>query len=112
MSHAIAPDLRFVTVCDWDDLPVGLGRAFRVGSHSIALFRTRTGKVFAVANLCPHRGGPLADGMLAGEQVVCPLHSFRFDSASGACDQPGVCAAVTYPVELIDGLVRVGVPAA
>jgi nitrite reductase (NADH) small subunit len=112
MSQAIAPDLRFIAVCDLDELPVGLGRAFRVGEHSIALFRTRTGKVFAVANQCPHRGGPLADGMLAGEQVVCPLHAFRFDPQSGACDQPGVCATATYPVELIDGLVRVGVPTA
>ena len=112
MTHAIAPDLQFVTVCELDELPVGLGRAFRLGGHSVALFRTRTGKVFAVANSCPHRGGPLADGMLAGEQVVCPLHAFRFDSESGACDQPGVCAAATYPIEMIDGFVRVGVPVA
>ena len=43
------------------------------------MFRTRTGKVFAVDGTCPHKGGPLADGMLVGEQVVCPLHAFRFD---------------------------------
>jgi nitrite reductase (NADH) small subunit len=111
MSHAIAPALRFATVCELDELPVGLGRAFRVGGHAVAVFRTRTGKVFAVANACPHKGGPLADGMLAGEQVVCPLHAFRFDPDSGACDQPGVCVVATYPVEVADGFVRVGVPA-
>lgn len=110
MSQAITTDLLYITVCELDDLPEGLGRAFRVGEHSIALFRTRTGKVFAVTNQCPHRGGPLADGMLAGDQIVCPLHAFRFDSQSGACDQAGVCATTVYPVELIDGLVRVGVP--
>jgi nitrite reductase (NADH) small subunit len=77
------------------------------------VFRTRTGKVFAVANECPHRGGPLADGMLAGEQVVCPMHAFRYDAGSGACDQSGVCAVATYAVEVTaDGLVRVGVPVA
>lgn len=100
--------LEFVAVCKLDELPVGLGRAFRVGKHALALFRTRSGKVFAVANACPHKGGPLAEGMLAGEQVVCPMHAFRFDSDSGGCDQANVCAVVTYPVEVADGVVSVG----
>ncbi len=113
MSQTLAPAVRFATICELRELPIGLGRAFRVGGHSIAVFQMRTGKVFAVANQCPHKGGPLADGMLAGEQVVCPLHAFRFDSASGECDQPGVCAIETYPVEVTaDGIVRVGVPVA
>ena len=62
-----------------------------------------------------HDGGEIgrqSEGMLAGEQVVCPLHAFRFDPGSGACDQPGVCAVETYPVEVTDGFVRVGVPVA
>lgn len=109
MPQAIAPPQRFVTICELHELPVGLGRAFRIGGRSVAVFRTRKGKVFAVANECPHKGGPLADGMLAGEQVVCPMHTFRFDSSSGECDQPGVCAVATYPVEVIDGFVRVGI---
>ena len=69
-----------------------------------------TGQVFAVDGVCPHKGGPLADGMLVGDQVVCPLHAFRFDAATGACDQPGVCAIATYPVEVRDGAVFVTVP--
>jgi len=109
MSQAIAPPLRFTTICELHELPIGLGRAFRIGEQSVAVFRTRTGKVFAVANECPHKGGPLADGMLAGEQVVCPMHTFRFDSKSGECDQPGVCAVATFPIEVIDGFVRIGI---
>lgn len=109
MSIVLAPKLRFVTVCELEDLPIGLGRAFRIGEESIAVFRSRTNRVFAVANRCPHRGGPLADGMLAGEQVVCPMHAFRFDPNDGECDQQGVCSVPTYPVELKDGFVRVGV---
>jgi nitrite reductase (NADH) small subunit len=110
MTSTLAPAVRFVTVCELDELPLGLGRAFRVGRHSIAVFRARSGKVFAVAAVCPHRGGPLADGMLARDQVVCPLHGFRFESGTGACEEPSVCAVATYPVELRLGLVRVGVP--
>ena len=109
MSQLLAPALRFATVCELDELRVGLGRAFRIGGQSVAVFRTRTGKVFALANSCPHRGGPLADGMLAGDQVVCPLHAFRFAPESGACDQANVCPVATFPVKVVEGLVRVGV---
>ena len=101
--------LRRVELCKLDDLPEGLGRGFAVGGKTLAVFRTRTGRVFAVDGVCPHKGAPLADGMLAGEQVVCPYHAFRFDSATGACDQPGVCALATYPVEVRDGAVLVTV---
>lgn len=111
MSIALAPAVRFVAVCDLADLPVGLGRPFHIGGHGIAVFRTRAGKVFAVANRCPHKGGPLADGMLAGDQVVCPYHAFRFHADTGECDQPTVCAVTTYPVEVVGERVRVGVPA-
>jgi len=101
--------IRLTTVCSADEIPVGLGRSFRIGGEQVAVFRSRSGKLFAVANRCPHRGGPLADGMLVGDQVVCPLHAFRFHSESGACDQAGVCSVSTYPVEVSpDGLVRVG----
>ena len=100
-----------VPLCTLADLPVGLGRPFQVGDRRIAVFRTRTGKVFAVDGVCPHRGGPLADGMLAGDQVVCPYHAFRFDRATGACDQPGVCPIAAHPVEVVGGDVFVTVGA-
>jgi nitrite reductase (NADH) small subunit len=98
-----------VQLCVLDDLPEGIGRAFRVGDVPLAVFRTRTGKVFAVDGVCPHRGGPLADGMLAGDQVVCPFHAFRFDARAGHCDQPNVCSIRTYPVEVRNGAVVVTV---
>jgi nitrite reductase (NADH) small subunit len=98
-----------VRLCVLDDLPEGLGRGFVVGGKKVAVFRTRTGKVFAVDGVCPHKGGPLADGMLAGEQVVCPFHAFRFNSATGECDQPGVCPIATYPVKVRNGVVLVTV---
>lgn len=107
---ALEEAVRFVTVGTLDELPVGLGRAFVVGGHRIAIFRTRTGKVFAVENECPHRGGPLSEGMLAGEQVVCPMHAYRYDAKSGVCDQSGTCAVATYPVEVVGESVSVGVP--
>lgn len=95
-------DLAEVTVCRVDDVPVGLGRAFEVAGHTIAIFRTRTGRVHAVANTCPHRGGPLADGMLAGDRVVCPFHGFRYELENGGCDQQNTCAIDVYPARVED----------
>jgi nitrite reductase (NADH) small subunit len=101
-----------VEVCRVDDLPVGLGRPFRLGDKLIAVFRTRTGEVFAVDGVCPHKGAPLADGMIVGGQVVCPAHSFRYDGKTGECDQVGACPVATYPVEVDGGAVFVTVPQA
>jgi nitrite reductase [NAD(P)H] small subunit len=98
---------RLMTLCRVEDIPAGLGRAFQVAGQPVAVFRSRAGAVFAVANRCPHRGGPLADGMMVGDQVVCPLHAFRFDGRTGACDQAGTCAVPTYPVEVANGVVRI-----
>ena len=98
-----------IQLCVLDDLPLGLGRSYIVGGQTIALFRNRSGKVYGVDGLCPHRNGPLADGMLAGDQIVCPMHSFRFDSKTGECDQDGVCSIRTYPVDVQNGAVIVTV---
>jgi nitrite reductase (NADH) small subunit len=98
-------DAGYVAVCDMDELPVGLGRAFDVDGRRIAIFRTRAGSVHAVDNRCPHKGGPLAEGMLAGSQIVCPLHAFRFELSSGECDQPGTCGIQTYAARVHEGTV-------
>ena len=64
-------------------LPLGEGKSFAIGSVAIAVFRTRSGQVFATQARCPHRGGPLADGTLGGTTVHCPLHGFAFDLSTG-----------------------------
>ena len=64
-------------------IPLGQGRVFEVGSLSIAVFRSRDGSVFATQAGCPHRGGPLADGILGQRTLICPLHGCGFDVASG-----------------------------
>lgn len=99
-----------VAVCQVWDVPPGLGRSFRVAGRLIAVFKARDGKVFAVDGLCPHKNGPLADGMVVGHQVVCPLHAYRFAADTGACDQPGTCAIGAYPVDVDGDTVFVTVP--
>lgn len=84
-----------------DQIPVGEGREFTVGGRRIAVFRLRSGGVAATDAQCPHRGGPLADGMLGMDSVVCPLHGWRFTLPAGVAEV-GDCDLVTHPAR-VDG---------
>jgi nitrite reductase (NADH) small subunit len=81
-----------------DAIPMGEGRAFVVDGEAIAVFRPRSGGLFATQAFCPHRLGPLVDGLVGKATVLCPLHAFAFDLASGRC-LSGTCADLrAYPV--------------
>jgi nitrite reductase (NADH) small subunit len=69
--------------CRVDDVPRGEGRALSVDGRRIAIFRSDAGW-FALDAVCPHRGGPLEDGIVCDHAVICPLHDRRFDLATGA----------------------------
>jgi len=90
-----------------ESLPVAEGRTFVVEGERIAVFRGRDGSVYAVQAQCPHQGGPLAEGVTGGCTVTCPLHSWKFDLASGACLNDPEHRLRTYPVRLAEGLVYV-----
>jgi len=64
-------------------IPIGEGRMFVVGGREIAVFRAREGAVYATQAYCTHREGPLADGIVGNGKVVCPMHSYIFDLATG-----------------------------
>jgi nitrite reductase (NADH) small subunit len=79
-------------------IPNGEGRNYRVGMQQIAVFRTREGRLFATQAECPHQGGPLADGLLGGTTLVCPLHEWSFDLNSGM-PLNGTCGIRMYPIK-------------
>ena len=80
-----------------DDLPPGGARAYAVGDTMVAVFRQRSGELRAVDAVCPHSGGPLADGQFDAKKVICPLHNYFFSLADGTCLN-GDYAVRTYPV--------------
>jgi nitrite reductase/ring-hydroxylating ferredoxin subunit len=93
-----------------DQIPVGEGRAFGVGGDQVAVFRLRDGRVRALSAVCPHRGGPLADGQIDSEVVICPLHLNAFELDTG-CSRTGTDAIHSYPVEVRDGQLFLTAPA-
>ena len=81
-------------------IPLGEGREFEVEGELVAVFRMRAGLLHATQAKCPHRNGPLADGLIGGGRVVCPLHSFKFGLE---CGQPigNECESLkTYPISV------------
>ena len=80
-------------------IPKGEGRAFVLRQARLAVFRDRDGNVYATQAECPHRGGPLADGLLGAGTLICPLHSLKFDLRTGL-SSGSVCALRVYPARL------------
>ncbi len=93
-----------------DDIPFGEGRTVALGEEQVAVFRLRAADgrpvVRAVSAVCPHLGGPIADGQTDGGKVVCPLHLHTFDLSDG-CGLTGQPALKVYPVEIADGKVTI-----
>src|SRR5580704_8352351 len=81
------------------DIPSGEGRVFQVDGEKIAVFRARDGEFYAVQAECPHRGGPLADGLLGGSTLICPLHGWKFDLKTGQA-LFGECGLKTFDIRL------------
>ena len=74
----------FVEVANTNDLPVGRARVCTVGEQRIALYHTPRG-FFATGHTCPHRGGPLGEGDIIGDEIVCPWHLWSFEIETGMC---------------------------
>src|SRR5262245_28337849 len=90
-----------VTLGPISAIPEGEGRTYRVGDEHIAVFRSREGGVYATQASCPHKGGPLADGLLGSGTLICPLHSLKFDLRTGQA-QGSDCALRVYTARLDD----------
>lgn len=94
---------RWIRVTTRDNIPPREGRAIKLADHEIALFNLGD-RFLAVENRCPHQGGPLADGIVTGCAVVCPLHSWKVGLDTGAVERPaGAAVCVRTFATRIDG---------
>lgn len=92
-------------------LPERGARCLKVGSLAIAVFRTSTGEVFALCDQCPHRGGPLSQGIVHGTRVTCPLHDWVIDLKTGCATGADEGSTPTYAVRVENGRVLLELPA-
>ena len=101
----------WIRVTTVENIPPREGRAVQVGPRELAIFNLGD-RFLATDNRCPHQGGPLCDGIVTGSSVVCPLHAWKINLATGNVERPAGSAhcVPTYPTRIEDGLVLVAVP--
>lgn len=87
------------------DIPRQGARVVKTSSGDIAVFRTLDDEVFALRDRCPHKGGPLSQGIVSGKRVACPLHDWKISLETGMAVVPDVGCAARYPVRVVDGRV-------
>jgi len=92
-------------VCALEEIPRLGSRQVKTATGMIALFRTVDDEVFALHDECPHKGGPLSQGLVAGKVVTCPLHSWKIQLENGAAVAPDKGCAKVYPVKVEGGVV-------
>lgn len=96
----------FVRVAKIEDIPHGDGLVVKVHGREIGLF-TVAGEVHAIDNICPHRQGPLAEGILEDGVISCPWHAWTFDIRTGKCTFNESVAVEKFPVRVVEGAVEV-----
>lgn len=98
----------FIHIANTSDLPLGRAKAFDCEGRKVAVYHTAAG-FFATDNTCPHRGGPLAEGDIIGDEINCPWHLWSFDVKTGLCAGNPEITLATHELR-VDGdriLVRV-----
>ena len=93
-------------ICRVEDIPVlGSRRVARPEGMAVAIFRNDQDQVFALLDRCPHKGGPLSQGIVFGESVACPLHNWTIGLADGCAKAPDVGCTTKFSVKVEDGTV-------
>jgi nitrite reductase (NADH) small subunit len=90
------------------DVPVLGARVVRTADGDVAVFRTADDQIFALYDRCPHKGGPLSEGIVHGRSVSCPLHNWVISLESGAVEGPDHGCAAQIAVTLDDGRILLG----
>jgi nitrite reductase (NADH) small subunit len=100
----------WVYVCRVEDIPVlGARRVAREQGAAVAVFRTADDRVFALLDRCPHKGGPLSQGIVAGDGVACPLHNWTIGLADGCARTPDAGCTPKFAVWVDGGRVHLDV---
>ena len=97
----------WIKVATIEEIPLLGSRVVTTEKGNIALFRTAENEVFALHDKCPHKGGPLSQGIVSGKKVTCPMHGWNIGLEDGNAVAPDVGCARSYPVRIDEGVVYI-----
>lgn len=95
--------MSWVDIGALDDIPERGARLVKTHMGCVAVFRTGTDEVFAASDRCPHKGGPLSEGIVHGRKVTCPLHNWVFSLETGQAQGADEGSIATYPIRVEAG---------
>jgi nitrite reductase [NAD(P)H] small subunit len=95
----------WIAVGRLDEIPRLGARVIRTAKGDIAVFRTADDRIFALDDRCPHKGGPLSQGIVHGDRVTCPLHNWMIELCDGRAVAPDEGCTAAHPVRVEDGVV-------
>ncbi|OGA23563.1 MAG: nitrite reductase [Betaproteobacteria bacterium RIFCSPLOWO2_02_FULL_65_24] len=95
--------VKWVKACRVEDIPRLGARVLKSARGDIAVFRNAEDEVFALADKCPHKGGPLSQGIVHGRKVACPMHNWNIQLEDGCAVAPDKGCARRYPVKVEAG---------
>lgn len=93
----------WIRVCLLEEIPRLGSRVVQTGNGDIAVFRNGSDEVFALMDKCPHKGGPLSQGIVSGKTVTCPLHNWNIALDTGEAVAPDEGCAGHFPVRVVEG---------
>ena len=96
----------YVTVAESKDLAPGQGCVVEVNGNEVALFNLN-GTFHAIDNMCAHQGGPLGEGLIEGENVICPWHSWKYNVKTGICSGNPSVKVKTYLVKIENDQIKI-----
>tara|TARA_R110002051_G_scaffold1609_1_gene8858 strand:- start:7057 stop:7404 length:348 start_codon:yes stop_codon:yes gene_type:complete len=99
----------WIDIADLNDVPKRGARLVKTAHGCVAVFRTGSGEIYALDNACPHKNGPLAEGIVHGGSVTCPLHNWVISLETGAVQGPDEGQVATYPARVQDGRILLDV---
>ncbi|RMD78685.1 MAG: nitrite reductase (NAD(P)H) small subunit [Gammaproteobacteria bacterium] len=108
--QAAAPGLRWVEAGPVEAVPRLGARVLETPLGPVAVFRTAEDELYALLDRCPHRGGPLSQGLVYGRRVACPLHGWAIELADGRAAPPDQGCTPSFPVRVEEGRILVGLP--
>lgn len=101
----------WIEVGSIDDIPKLGARVINTKEGNIAVFRNAKDEIFALKDQCPHKGGPLSQGIVHGRSVTCPLHNWVLGLEDGQAQGPDEGCATTYSVKLHDNVIFISLQA-
>ncbi len=101
----------WIEVGNVSDIPKLGARVVRTPDGDIAVFRTANDEIFALRDKCPHKGGPLSQGIVHGKRVACPLHDWKINLDTGLAAAPDEGCAARFPVTVEDGRIMLSLTA-